>query len=304
MLKIGPGEATPLADVIGSRTNGNPYDTIELINALRRDGALTATVDGWVWDAATVRRYLGRGDVVDLLVARINALPHKPRPSCKPWLVWGAQSPSTFFVTPSVSPQRPSRDCLLPAVENGLLVTDDNGQTILFRTIVFSRPHLVCSPPLNAPNFEIKLARRLATHPGQETRAAEQYLPVVDAIVDSAERRDWWTCSVSPHATPGSSPTTTEPNASPRRPFAVVVSADPIQVDRSTLTELAIEWHAALYGLGRASEANDAFRQLTDLTEDPVVRATAARIQVSNLINQNRHNDAVTLGLDILRQLG
>ena len=38
---------------------GNPYETVELLNALRRDGVLTATAGGWRWDAAAVRAHLG-----------------------------------------------------------------------------------------------------------------------------------------------------------------------------------------------------------------------------------------------------
>ena len=52
MLRIGPCGAATLADAIGPRTSGNPYDTIELVNALRRDGTLTVTAEGWAWDAA------------------------------------------------------------------------------------------------------------------------------------------------------------------------------------------------------------------------------------------------------------
>ena len=57
-----------------ARTGGNPYDTVELVNALRRDGALTAD-DRLELGRGHVRRFVGQGDVVDLLTARIDALP-------------------------------------------------------------------------------------------------------------------------------------------------------------------------------------------------------------------------------------
>lgn len=41
MLRLRSVDAARLADAVASRTGGNPYDTTELINALRRDGALT-----------------------------------------------------------------------------------------------------------------------------------------------------------------------------------------------------------------------------------------------------------------------
>ena len=44
--------------LIEPHTRGNPYETVELLNALRRDGVLTPASDGWQWDAAAVRAQL------------------------------------------------------------------------------------------------------------------------------------------------------------------------------------------------------------------------------------------------------
>ena len=55
--------AADLAEVIEPHTSGNPYETVELLNALRRDGVLTAAAGGWRWDAAAVRAHLGRSEV-------------------------------------------------------------------------------------------------------------------------------------------------------------------------------------------------------------------------------------------------
>ena len=61
MLHVDSAAAAELARMIGPHTAGNPYETVELLNALRRDGLLTATVRGWQWDDAAVRAHLGRG---------------------------------------------------------------------------------------------------------------------------------------------------------------------------------------------------------------------------------------------------
>ena len=56
MLHVDPAAAAGLAELIEPHTSGNPYDTVELLNALRRDGVLTAAAAGWRWEAAVVRR--------------------------------------------------------------------------------------------------------------------------------------------------------------------------------------------------------------------------------------------------------
>ena len=72
MLHVDPAAAAGLAEVIEPHTSGNPYETVELLNALRRDGVLTATAAGWRWDAAAVRAHLGRSEVAGLLAARVR----------------------------------------------------------------------------------------------------------------------------------------------------------------------------------------------------------------------------------------
>ena len=56
MLRVDRSAAAGLAEVIEPHTRGNPYETVELLNALRRDGLLTATAAGWRWDEAAVPR--------------------------------------------------------------------------------------------------------------------------------------------------------------------------------------------------------------------------------------------------------
>ncbi len=79
MLRVDLPAVAGLAAVIEPRTRGNPYETVELLNALRRDGLLTATPAGWQWDEAAVRAHLGRSGVASLLAARTAALPEKSR---------------------------------------------------------------------------------------------------------------------------------------------------------------------------------------------------------------------------------
>ena len=75
MLRADRAAAAALAGMISPHTSGNPYVTVELLNALRRDGRLTATAAGWRWDSAAVRAHLGRSEVAGLLAARVDALP-------------------------------------------------------------------------------------------------------------------------------------------------------------------------------------------------------------------------------------
>src|SRR3954452_11466398 len=70
---------TGLAEMINERTSGNPYETVELLNALQREGVLAATAAGWRWDDAAARARLGQSELAGLLAARAAAMPATSR---------------------------------------------------------------------------------------------------------------------------------------------------------------------------------------------------------------------------------
>jgi len=78
MLHAGRAEAAVLADAIEPRTRGNPYETVELLNALRRDGVLTPAPGGWRWQAEAVRARLDRSEDASLQGTRLRAMPRVP----------------------------------------------------------------------------------------------------------------------------------------------------------------------------------------------------------------------------------
>src|SRR4051794_41912774 len=71
MLRLAPAPARELAQVLDARSGGNPFDTVELVDALRQEGILAPTGTGWRWTESAIRRFVGRGDVLDLMTARI-----------------------------------------------------------------------------------------------------------------------------------------------------------------------------------------------------------------------------------------
>jgi len=79
MLHAKAAEVAGLVEVINRYASGNPYETVELLNALRRDGLLTATAAGWRWDETAVRAHLKHSEVAGLLAARAAALPQESR---------------------------------------------------------------------------------------------------------------------------------------------------------------------------------------------------------------------------------
>ena len=94
MLHNDRATAARLVDVIEPQTSGNPYETVELLHALRRDGALTTTADGWQWDEEVARARVGRTEVAELLGARVEAMGPQSRQMVQTWRMRQHQSAS------------------------------------------------------------------------------------------------------------------------------------------------------------------------------------------------------------------
>ena len=113
--------------------------------------------------------------------------------------------------------------------------------------------------------------------------AAEQYLPVADAVDDPAERRPVvgllrraadQAALIGDHA----------------RVTTLLSAALPLIDPATTATLVAVHTgrHAALYSLGRLEEADEEYRTIEGLCPDALDRAAATAVQVLSLTHRNR----------------
>ena len=124
MLHVDPAAAAGLAELIGPGTSGNPYETVELLNALRRDGLLAATAAGWRWDTTAVRAHLGGSEVAGLLAARVAALPAPSRQVLEAMACLGGRVELSLLQTATAAPAGVVEQALAPALEEALLVDE------------------------------------------------------------------------------------------------------------------------------------------------------------------------------------
>ncbi len=76
-LRCAAEEAAPLAELIHSRTGGNPFFAIQFMSALVEEGMLSFRHDAgrWNWDLHRIRAKGFTDNVVDLMIERLNRLP-------------------------------------------------------------------------------------------------------------------------------------------------------------------------------------------------------------------------------------
>ncbi|MEV6348805.1 diguanylate cyclase [Actinoplanes sp. NPDC051851] len=299
MLRL-PGPATaPLAEILATRTGGNPFDTVELLNALRREGALIPDGECWRWDAGTLRRFVGRGDVVDLIGARVEALPATTRDLLDVMACLGGEIDLTMLRVASGLPAEQVGLALLPAAEDGLVTVGRDGPpTAAFR---HDRVQQAVHGRLDATARTRKgldVARRLATDPAYGAAAAQQYLPVLGELTDPQEKRR--AADLLHHAARSARQVTN--HVAVEAFLAAALSL--LDPKDQTVLPVRAEWHAALCSLGRYTEADPVFESLMESGQDPVQLAAVVCEQIVSHTNRSMLPDALRLGVTLLPRLG
>lgn len=306
MLRLSPAEATRLAAAIGARTGGNPYDTIELVNALRRDGILGLGEAGWTWDEAAIQRYIGQGDVVDQLSARIDNLPAETRPVVEIMACLGGEVEFGLLQVASESAPEVLEEKLEPALEDGLVTLEPIGHSKAEAVIRFrhDRVQQAAHGRLDAVRLEglqLTLARRLVARPEFATAAAEQYLAAVRYVQDEGE------CRRAARLFHLAATNARLINFAAAERFLAaateLLTRIATDADAPLLRALQTERHLALYNLNRYEEADELYRVIEQY-DDVLERFESACIQISSLTNRNQPQNAVALGIEVLARFG
>ncbi|MEV0901480.1 diguanylate cyclase [Actinoplanes sp. NPDC049802] len=278
MLRLPRPEAAPLAAVLAGRTAGNPFDTVELISALRREGVLVPEGGGWRWNPAEVRDFAGHGDVVALLGARIAALP--------------AETRGLVDMMACLGDSLEASPALRPAVDDGLVVVD--GDRARFR---HDRVHQAAYARLSGDDrarLSLSLARRLAPAPA----AAALYLAAADLLTDPAERAS--AAALLRRAAHSARLVTDHAGAEAHLAVALRL----LDETDAGYADTRADRHAALCALARFDDADRVFAELHAGADDPVWLARPAAEQIGALTSRRMLGDALTLGLGLLARLG
>jgi predicted ATPase len=273
---------------------------VELLNALRGEGLIAATPIGWRWDIAAVRAHLGRSEPARLLVARVEALPPGARATAEVVACLGGQVDLNVVQAATGEPAAALAQALVPALDEGLLVMEPGArQTVRFRHDRIRHAIMQGLGPRRRQTVQLAIARRLAGVPELFAVAAEQYLPVVVAVADEAERTQ--VVRLLRRA------------ADQARLIGDYVLVNALlgaalrltdHDETATLVALRTARHAALYSMGRLEEADEDYRTIEKLRPGVVPRADARYLQVRNLSHRKRFADAIGLAAESLCALG
>ncbi|GAB3853249.1 hypothetical protein GCM10027610_082880 [Dactylosporangium cerinum] len=300
MLHADRASAAALVEVINPYLSGNPYETVELLNTLRRDGVLTATAGGWWWDEASLRAFVGRSDVAGLLAAGVAALSGQSRRMVEAMACLGGRVELSLLQAATAEPAAVVEQRLAPALDEGLVLMEPGvHEAVQFRHDRIREMALRGLEPRRRRALQLAMARQLAQVPELAATAAEQYLPVVDEVDDAMER-----CRVVGLLRRAADQAALIGDYGLVNALLTATLRLINAGDIATLVEVRTGRHAALYSLGRLEDADDEYRTITGLCTNTLDRADATVVQARSLTHRNRLAEAIGLCLESLRELG
>ena len=308
MLRMPAVRAAALANDLAGHTGGNPYDTVEMVNALRRRGVLVTAEDGWTWDPAALRRYVGRSSVDDLLRARIGALPAATRALLEVMACLGGEvGASVLASAAALTPGALDAD-LAPALDDGLLATNaaagdatGDATTVRFRHDRVQQTAYAAMDAASLAALHLAIARRLDALPGMEAMAAAQYLPVAASLQGEERERAVVLFREAAHLVRLSSYAACERLL---RTALELLGAPGDETGRHLAHALRNERHAALIRLGDRDQADALYGEIEAAGADPLDMAPAACAQIASLMGRRRLHEALALGMQMLERLG
>ena len=300
MLRVDRAAAAGLAEVIEPHTRGNPYETVELLDALRRDrpadrdgGRVAVGRGGGAGSPGPVR---GRRAAGGACRRPAGAVPGDDGVDGVPGRARRGQRAAGRRRRAGGAVEQ----ALAPALEEGLLVAEPGAHpAVRFRHDRTREAILGGLDPQRQQALQLAMARRLAAVPELFAAAAEQYLPVAGAVDDAAERRQvvgLLRRAAGQAALIGDYALVNELLAAALRLIGPGEAA--------TLVAVRTARHAALYGLGRLEEADEEYQTIEGLCATVLQRADATAVQVLSLTHRTRFADAIGLGIGSLRELG
>ncbi|MEU8662327.1 diguanylate cyclase, partial [Actinoplanes philippinensis] len=309
MLRLAPERAVRLAGVLHRWTGGNPYDILELVNALRRDGVLTVVEQDWRWDEGAIRDHVSDGDVLTILQERIARLPQRSHTLMQAMACLGSETGVRLLARAVDADPAEVTGLLTPPLEDGLLVVaDERDEAADVSRVRFrhDRVQQAVFVGLDGPGrtlLRLDVARRLALSADAGVQAAEQYLEAGDAVDDPAERRTM----VGLYAEAADAAARAGNHLAAERflgASAEILTGLGAADDDPQLIDVRIHRRAALYALGRLDEADEVYAAIERGDPDPVRLSVPANSQLNSMAQRMRHREALALGLDLLSRLG
>jgi hypothetical protein len=194
-LHCEPERSNPLAQLMQEKTAGNPFFAIQFVTALAEEGLLTFNLGAmaWSWDLVRIRAKGYTDNVVDLMVGKLNRLPHTTQEALKQLACLGNSAEAATLATVHGTSNEEMHTALWEAVRAGLVFRSDDVYTFLHDRVQEAAYLLIPEDELAPAHLWIGRVLASRTAPAELEEKIFEIVNQLDrglALIHSAEERE------------------------------------------------------------------------------------------------------------------
>jgi signal transduction histidine kinase len=306
MLRLPPAKALQFAQAVVAHTGGNPFDTVEFVNALRGDGLIRWDAQGWHWSDDAIDRYVGGTSVVDLLAARIARLAGPARELLEALACIQSEAGFALASVACAIDESELLDRARVLVHEGLVTLMQNDPPVLrLRHDRVQQAVYGALPVRQREELHLALARRFAPDAGMEAVAADQYVAAGSALDSIEESVD---AAALLHRAAAAARSTTNFIGARRMLETALTLLDGARPESGQVARLResclVDLHFSLFSMSLFAEGDEVYGRIGHGPRKCGDDAAADCTQIESLRMRGRMPEAVELGLVALRRLG
>ncbi len=316
MLNLKPALVKPLAKLLYTKTDGNPFFASAFLTVLYRQGAIypDTELNTWCWDSEVIMNTPVSENLVDFLVEHLNDLAIHTLDNLVTIACLGIECTLDDLALATAVESGDLINHLTPALERGILMTS-NAQAFYLglseARLRFSHDRMLQAVyQLRDENWlrllHLAIARRFRQAPhekGKFLNTAEHYAAAVE-LIESAEEKTIARAlflEAARHARQAGAFETAERYLS----IAIeLLPGDAWQNNQSETLDLYTELHISLYSQSQYKEADQVFSNLEKQMVSSLQMVEPVCIQITSLSNRMDYLGAVILGCSYAKRLG
>ncbi|CAM2154654.1 histidine kinase [Pararobbsia alpina] len=299
-------DAEPLAELVRDKTRGDPFFTIQFLEALLAEGLVSFdhSVQTWKWDISGIRSKGYSSNVVDLLLGRLHSLSGETRSLLQCLTCLGSGAATRTLSVAAAVPADYLHAALAEACAANLVYRDGDGYAFWHDRIREAAYQIV--PPDERQSLHLNIGRRLLAIAEEASNdvvfeTVNQINLGVNLVDTASERRRFATLNLT--AGRRAKAATAYVSALSYLTAAAQLLA---ATDEQDETRDEIELHRAeCEYLTNALELAEArFKRLSERPISLTLRADLTRLQAALYTTIGKTGQALNVGLDFLGRVG
>ncbi|HKE13493.1 MAG TPA: hypothetical protein VKB80_01395, partial [Kofleriaceae bacterium] len=308
-LRAGAAETGPLAELVHSRTGGNPFFIAQLLDTLHERRLITYSAErgGWTWDLDAIRTAGITDDVVELMIEKLRRLSPAAQEAIRTGACIGNVFPVALIATIAQRDAPAVRADLDPSIEAGFVTAE--GDEIRFVHDRIQQAAYGLIPEAERDEFHLQVGRLLLRGMSEAERTEHVFGIVLHLnrarrlIESAAERRQLLELNVIA-AERARSAVAFAPFLDLIQVAEELLPADAWTADRALAARVHLDLAEACH-VNRQYERIEAYaRAVLDRSPTAVDAIRATSTLVMRSMAQGQPKEASRIGLELLNAMG